>query len=159
MLSPSWHSHAELQPAPELCPQGPATAHAGSSQRFERGVMLWLRAPDLFIAVDDSGRYWIERAPYTLRTPPPVAGEPPAGRLVPSGGFGALWRGEIAITDPAMAQVSLREALGWAVAPEQPYTTEVQCQQASSPQEQRCYLRDSRGGVLWYGPAGAGRQP
>jgi hypothetical protein len=148
-----------FQPAPGLCPQGAATVHEGASQRFERGVMLWLREADVFVAVDDAGRYWIERAPYTFRTPPPVADEPPPGGLPPNGGFGRLWRGEIAITDPAMARVSLREALGWAVAPEQAYTTELQCQRARSTWEQRCYLRDPRGGVLWYGPSGAGRQP
>jgi hypothetical protein len=148
-----------FQPAPELCPRDAAILREGASQRFERGVMLWLRGADVFIAVDDTGRYWIERAPYTFRTPPPLGEEPPPGRLVPNGGFGRLWRGEIVIMDPAMAQVSLREALGWALAPEQAYTTELQCQRARSTWEQRCYLRDPRGGVLWYGSGGSGHQP
>jgi hypothetical protein len=152
---PAWF----FQPAPELCPQGAPITREGASQRFERGVMLWFREPDVFVVFDDAGRYWFERAPYMFRTPPAVPREPPPGGLTPTGGFGALWRGAIAITDPAMAGISLSDALGWAVAPEERYATEIQCVRARASMEQRCYLRDPRGGVLWYGPAGAGRQP
>jgi hypothetical protein len=148
-----------FQPAPAACPQAPPTTHEGAAQRFERGFMLWLREPDMFLVFDDVGRYWIVRAPYSFATPQPRDEQPPPGRMLPTGGFLSLWRGEILATGPGAPSTAPRDALGWAIAPEQSYATQIQCQRAESYWQQRCYLRDPAGGIVWYGPPGAGRWP
>lgn len=147
-----------FQPAPAACPQGPGIFHEGTAQRFERGLMIWLREPDIFLVFDDRGNHWIARAPYTFAFPTPRNETPPPGRLFPTGGFAAIWSGEISLVGAGPA-IAMPDALGWATAPEQSYATRIQCARADLPREQRCYLRDLDGGIIWYGRAGAGRWP
>jgi hypothetical protein len=136
-----------FSPAPSVCPNNSPFFYDGAAQRFERGFMLWTREPDQFRIFLDNGSILSVSAPYTFKTVTPVDETPPPGRYTPVSGFGSVWRGEIVVPDH---RAPLRDLLGWAVEPEHPYTTELQCHRRRF-MEMRCYQRDPSGEVIWYG--------
>lgn len=136
-----------FSPAPDECPQDPPLTGAGAEQHFERGVMLWVGAEDrIYVLFDDASYpkytaredHWDEGDPVD---DPSI--QPPAGLYQPIRGFGLLWR-----TEP-----TIRERLGWALAPEVGYQTAVQ--RTSRPKYNEIYIRAHDGGVWHLGPEGS----
>lgn len=104
------------------CVTGDAVDVPGVYQLFEGGIMLWR---------GDTKSVLVLYNDLTARTYPDTwAGEtiitdilPPVGRVVPERGFGWVW----------VQQPGVRDALGWAFAPEQSYTLRTQSGHVSSP--------------------------
>ncbi|MCS7283267.1 MAG: NBR1-Ig-like domain-containing protein [Anaerolineae bacterium] len=106
------------------CPNYPPRTTWAAEQPFERGFMIWLQEVCLgdqtrseIIVFRNDGRYWAYRDTFVEGEPesdPTLV--PPPGLYQPIRGFGKLWR-----THP-----SVREALGWATAPEQGFYTQYQ---------------------------------
>lgn len=93
------------------CPTGDAISAGFVFQPFENGGMFWRDTREIY-ALANVGTLW--RIPDNWSESLPAADpslQPPADRLQPVRGFGLAWRGNPAI----------RGALGWALAPEQPY--------------------------------------
>lgn len=86
------------------CPTEAAVSAQGASLVFERGLMLFLAAGDIW-AIQPGGAYW-----HTPQAPaePPWDQPAPEGLRVPALGFGAYWK----------ATPVVREALGFARADE-----------------------------------------
>lgn len=147
-----------FSPAPKYVPLAPATRHEGAAQRFEHGFMLWTKEPDKFYIFQNNGPYWIANAPYSFQPGQPVTDQPPPGWHAPTSGFGRIWRGEMVPQNfgPNQLPIVPRTFLGWAIEPEQPYTTEFQCHGGASYAEQRCYMRGPGGETIWFGPQGWG---
>ncbi|MCS7056832.1 MAG: hypothetical protein NZM18_11750 [Thermoflexales bacterium] len=106
-------------PRVEGCPFAPPRATWAAFQRFERGAMIWLAETDsvyvLYDALYSGDAPRLERYDdlFVEGNPdPPLPAEPPAGRFAPVRGFGLVWR----------TRERVRNALGWALAPEQGYT-------------------------------------
>ncbi len=80
-------------------------------QSFEGGVMIWdgAGAASIYVGLAVSGD-WVNRPDLYQEGDPESdpALIPPAGLLQPARGFGLLWRSD----------EDLRQALGWALAPE-----------------------------------------
>ena len=120
------------------CPLGPSSAAEGTSQRFERGVMLF-RPPGDIWAIQTGGAYW--------RTAQPPADTPwdapaPDGLQIPVFGFGAFWKSSAAI----------RDGLGFALTGESGGALTVQAF------ERGLLIRDGASGATWalVGSADAG---
>lgn len=103
-----------------------------AEQYFERGVMVYVRAPgseqgSIYVVKSEPLPVVYTRYPDTWTEGQPVSGatDPPPGRSEPIRGFGKIWR----------EQPGVREALGWATQPERP--------------EQITYQRFENGAVLW----------
>jgi hypothetical protein len=88
-----------------------------ATQPFERGAMVWITGPNgsngsIWVFYYDNQRGSLVWQSYvdTWREGEPASGgeTPPAGLYEPMRGFGKLWRSE----------TSIRNTLGWAVAPE-----------------------------------------
>lgn len=77
------------------CPAEPATQAQGSSQVFERGLMVFAPSGEIW-ALQPNGPYW-----HTLQAPADQAWDTtaPEGLIIPSLGFGAYWRSSTAIRD------------------------------------------------------------
>lgn len=110
-LRPAWQAlgaEAGLGCAYTAAEQGP-----WARQAFERGEMLWHGQAQQIITLLQDGRYltfddaWREGMPEAS-----CDLTPPADRRLPMRGFGHLW----------CRQAELREALGWALAPEEGFT-------------------------------------
>jgi len=104
-----------FEPRPDRCLYEPATETPAAIQRFEKGAMIWLQADQtIWVFHNDTERVerfndlFIEGSPES--DPAIVA---PSGKMQPVRGFGLVWR-----TSP-----QVRSQLGWAIAPEQGYTT------------------------------------
>ncbi|MCS6872728.1 MAG: hypothetical protein NZ571_14875 [Anaerolineae bacterium] len=100
------------------CPRSEAISVLIVTQPFERGVMFWRDTREIYVlalqargaAANTVWKFpdgWTEGQP---ERDPNI--QPPEPLLQPIRGFGAVWR----------ANPAVREALGWAVAPEQPYS-------------------------------------
>lgn len=104
-------------PRVEGCPTEPPRATPAAVQRFERGAMIWLAKTDsVYVLYDlpDGAASKLERYDdlFVEGNPdPPLSAEPPVGRSAPVRGFGLVWR----------TRENVRNALGWALAPEQGY--------------------------------------
>jgi len=136
-----------FSPAPDICPASPATITDGAQQRFERGIMLWLRSEDRIYVLFDDGQHprwsvyqdeWDESKP----TMDPEI-EPPPDRQQPVRGFGLLWRED----------GTVRQRLGWAIDEERGYQTAVQ--RSSHYRYSNLYIRAADGGVWKLGPNGS----
>lgn len=101
--------------AEEGCPAQNVQTLQGAYQAFERGFLIWV--PDdsvpMWMLLNNGTAYrfsdqW-DGSALSEETPP-------AGLLAPERGFGWLWRHESTV----------RDGLGWAVAPEQAYTLTTQ---------------------------------
>jgi len=134
-----------FSPAPDICPQDAALISAGAEQAFEHGVMVWVAGQDaIYVLFDDtlfSPRWdhyldeWNEGDPID---DPTIV--PPAGLYQPVRGFGLVWR----------EQPTVRDRLGWALAPEVEFETAVQY--TSYSKYNSTYLRALDGNVWWLGP-------
>lgn len=134
-------------PAPDICPAGPPVFGDGAEQPFEGGTMLWNRAEGLIYVLFDhtDSRSW-QTARDEWREGDPATDpdlHPPPGLYQPVRGFGLLWR----------RYPTIRERLGWAVAPEQGYRTAVQS--TSHFRYRQKYIRALDGGVWYLGPNGS----
>jgi hypothetical protein len=99
------------------CPEGPAAITNAAEQYFESGRMIWLEGEKrVYVLLNDGGLYTYEDT-WTAEQPtndPSI--KPPAGRYQPVRGFGKIWRTDLYI----------RSRLGWAMASEQGYQTQLQ---------------------------------
>jgi hypothetical protein len=107
-------------------------------QPFERGLMVWFQEGGLTYVLMDDGSllkpYQIVNDPSTDPLPAPDPNIlPPAGLYQPELGFAKFWRGLV----PGYGWV--RERLGWALAPEKPYSAFWQCNTAGDARA-RCYF-------------------
>jgi len=107
------------RPLPEIadqqlygnCPYDTVVSQA-AYQPFERGHMVWLEGNRNIYVLYASGRFEIYNDLFEEGDPeidPSIT--PPAGLYQPKRGFGLIWR-----TEPGV-----RDRLGWATAPEQPF--------------------------------------
>lgn len=97
----------------DFCPTGPPRTVQATFQSFERGWMIWHEG-EIWVTMPD---YANSLFPDTWDGGPVTYPEaPPAGLLQPDLGFGTLW-----VNNP-----EVREALGWATAPEQSYPMQLQ---------------------------------
>lgn len=112
-------------------------------QAFEGGWMVWRQeGGHTYVLVDDGSPF----KPYRLVTDtvtadllgPDPALAPPPGRYQPVLGFAKFWRGLTPGTE------WVREALGWALAPETPYSALWQCNTIAT----RCYFTGPRDEVI-----------
>ncbi len=136
-----------FQPAPDICAANAAVVSDGAEQTFEGGTMLWNRAEGLiYILYDDELQSqwhatvdrWEEDEPAFDPTL-----EPPPGFYQPVRGFGLVWR----------EHSTVRERLGWALAPEHGYRTATQ--RTSHVRYRDIYIRAFDGGVWRLRPNGS----
>lgn len=108
-----------VPPPEDSCPDTIATHSLASSQRFERGQMVWIAEAGQIVVLYDAdpepGR-WLRVAPPAEDPAALEPYQPPEGLLRPERGFGALWAADDAV----------RDGLGWATGPEQGFTTTYQ---------------------------------
>jgi hypothetical protein len=110
----------------QLCP-GPAETLNGTAQQFEHGWMIWtgtstvimMDAP--FMQVGGAHSLGIVLDPLNITQDSTAQFIAPAGLLAPAGSFGFIWRGD------ASQSPGYHDSLGWALAPEAPYTGTQQC--------------------------------
>lgn len=116
------------------------------TQRFERGVMLWVQQNDTIYVLFDDQRLGVAWEPLRNKW---FAGMPeqdttivpPVGKFQPVRGFGKEWRERFG------QYGALRDALGWAIAPEKATLNAiVRCD--FGPPATACYLPAAQGG--WY---------
>jgi len=110
-----------FSPAPGSCPQEAAQVSPSAEQQFEGGVMIWVGEEDrIYVLFDDTewtdgwaafSDDWQEGDPVN---DPSIV--PPPGFYQPQRGFGLVWREE----------PTIRDRLGWALAPEVGRNTAVQ---------------------------------
>ena len=123
------------------CPSGPATQSAAADEVFEAGRLIWLATSRLIYELRDGGGLTVYQDTWTDDQP---AGDPaivpPDGRYQPLRGFGKVWR-----TAP-----NIRNVLGWALAPERGYQTQLQNSKVGcrTIPESGFYLQTSDGRVL-----------
>ncbi len=115
-------------------------------QRFEHGLMVWFaEGGRTYVLLDDGSPFkpYVEVFDTTgLPWPGPDADIlPPPGLHQPVRGFANHWRGLV----PGSEWV--RDALGWAVAPEAPYSAFWQCNTATGDAA-RCYFTGPRDEIL-----------
>lgn len=108
-----------FSPGFDFCPDGPAVAKTVVEQPFEGGRLLWIPndAGAVIYALFNDGQVYAMGDLWSPSQPdrdPSLT--PPAGRYQPVHGFGLFWRQ----TD------WVRQALGWALAPEVSHTTDYQ---------------------------------
>lgn len=129
-----------FEPSPGSCPSAPLISPA-AEQPFEHGFMIWLDAEErILVLFADSqsprmGWYddnWDGGAICNM-------GPPPAGQFHPERGFGYLW----------CQHETLRQRLGWGIAPEVGYETILQ--RTTWVKYNNTYLRAADGNVwrLW----------
>jgi len=77
------------------CPAEPSTQAQGSSQAFERGLMVFVPSGEIW-AIQPNGAYW-----HVAQAPDDQAWDTsaPEGLLIPALGFGATWKASTAIRD------------------------------------------------------------
>jgi hypothetical protein len=106
----------------DACPQNPATTVSAAYQRFEGGTMIWRSdTGEVIVLFEDGGFQTGQEVHYPPENysgqPDPLPSEmPPLDRVIPSSGFGKVWANFPGV----------RDRLGWALAPEQPYTAQAQ---------------------------------
>jgi hypothetical protein len=108
-------------PEPDVCPQDAALVSPSAEQQFEGGVMIWVGEEDqIYVLFDDTqwtdgwaafSDEWQEGDP--VDDPSLI---PPPGFYQPQRGFGLVWR----------EGPTIRDRLGWALAPESGGDTAVQ---------------------------------
>lgn len=138
-----------FQPAPDICPQDAVLVSPGAEQAFEHGWMIWVGEEDrIYVLYNDetfSPKWeafqdeWNEGDPID---DPSIT--PPQGFYQPVRGFGLVWR----------EQPNVRDRLGWALAPEAAYTTQVQ--RTSYYKYNHTYIRAYDGNVWHLEPEHSG---
>jgi hypothetical protein len=126
---------------PTTCPAGAPIETNAAFQPFEHGWMLWLQEDDtIYTFYEEPDPTFASYPEYTLpgddAPVPSDEYDPPEGLFVPISGFGRLWR----------EYSWVRQKLGWALAPEEGFTTTIQreIQQDAS----YLYLIDPEGQVV-----------
>lgn len=106
---------------PDICPAAAALISPAAEQHFEHGVMIWVAEEDrIYVLFDDevfSPKWTAFADEWDVGEPiedPSIV--PPPGFYEPERGFGLVWR----------EQPTIRDRLGWAVAPEVGFETAVQ---------------------------------
>lgn len=140
-------------PAADLCPAGAPIITEAAAEPFERGYMLYLTNPGLYIVLnyDDheagtDGRYYRISDPLTILDDTADRVSPPEGLYAPESGFGLVWRGDV-------LNGYYRTEIGWATEPEFGFTTTFQCDNATS-QWQFCYVNHPSGNTIVLHPLG-----
>ncbi|MCA9973796.1 MAG: LysM peptidoglycan-binding domain-containing protein [Anaerolineales bacterium] len=95
------------------CPLGPPAAVQSAYQPFERGFMVWHDGMVWVFAEQTSSGAFVDAWNGEPITYPEA---PPAGLWLPERGFGKVW----------VDNVWVRNALGWALTPEQAYSMTLQ---------------------------------
>ena len=128
-------------PEPPICPQDAAVSTAAAEQQFEHGWMIWLGEQDqIYVIFNDIvfSPKWMSYADnWEAGMPeddPNIV--PPPGYYQPKRGFGLIWR----------EQPSIRDRLGWAIAPEEAYTSALQ--RTSYAKYNETYIR-ALDGEIW----------
>ncbi len=146
------------QPAEDsawACPDGPPISSTAAEQVFENGRMLWLQHDDMIYVLRNDGTYRTYEDTWVAGQADTVPGlTPPQGRYMPIRGFGKVWS-----SDPEM-----RSSLGWAMAAEQGFETQIQggwihCCSHLGSVNRPIYLRNIDGRIirLWAGESPSGQ--
>ena len=104
-----------------LCQRGPAMSTAAIQQVFEHGLMVWLKSEETIYILFQPETGVIPQAwafPNIKNLDAPEDGAavtPPPGKYQPINALSSFWQ-----------NYHLRESLGWALAPQQPFTSTVQ---------------------------------
>ncbi len=106
---------------PTTCPADAPIETAAAFEPFEHGWMLWLEEDNIIYTFYEQPNQtfatYSESALPGSDTPlPSDEYDPPEGLFVPVSGFGLLWR----------EYSWVRQSLGWALAPEEGFTTTIQ---------------------------------
>ena len=142
---------------PLRCPADEALTSYAASQRFERGLMVWIEETDEFYVLydepDEQGFQVVHRTVGLELKPGAsednrIGEDPPPGLYEPVSGFGLIWRGEVEWPYPD----NVRERLGWATVPESGYDTAYQCAIPAYPRLWNCFLLGPGGEVLHLRP-------
>ncbi|MCS6827268.1 MAG: hypothetical protein NZ553_11700 [Caldilinea sp.] len=108
-----WENNPLIQQALGFAAAPQPVSSAAAIQRFDRGVMVWVEENGRIYAFLDDGRWFAYEDTFREGEPESdPAFAPPAGKLQPVRGFGKVWR----------RHPELREAIGWALAREEPAT-------------------------------------
>jgi hypothetical protein len=140
------------------CPDSPATFSAAAEQAFEHGRMIWLKATQTVYVFLSDGTLLSIADTWSTGQPendPQIVS--PEGRYQPVRGFGKVWR------TATYYGASLREQLGWALAPEKGFDGALQgtwlhCCSQPNTAYRPVYLRSIDGRVirLWFNEVAAG---
>jgi hypothetical protein len=138
----------------DLCPAEDPLVTTAAAQPFERGWMLYLVDPGLYIiltgdpdAADAAGQpYYLLADPLEITSDTAQDVIPPDGLYAPESGFGLVWRGDA-------TGGGFQDVLGWALEPEFNYTATFQCDNARS-QWRFCYVTNARGWPVALHPLG-----
>lgn len=129
-------------PAPQRCPLAAPVTSAAAEQVFENGRMIWLENTQSILVLYSDGQF--ERFDDAWQPGDPESDPtlvPPDGFYQPVRGFGKIWR----------EQADVRQRLGWALAPEQGFTTMIQQEHhEGSSSGSPVYLRAADGQIIWY---------
>ena len=153
IATPCGYSWFFSNPPTGVCPAAAPVISQAAAERFEHGLMLWVKQTDTYYVLNESApgsaaRLTIIVGPLTVTPSGGLdhrVGGVPAGRYEPVNGFGLLWRGEA-----QQYTAGLRAALGWATEAEHSIETKGQCAaypgtNAASP---TCYLQGPAGETL-----------
>ncbi len=125
-------------PGSKSCPQSGMTQVDGSYQTFERGTMIWRGdTRQIYVLLNDGSKAAVYPDSYSDGEAVSVPGTPPSGLYAPTRGFAKLWA-----STPEIAT-----ALGWASAPELPYSLRVQ--QSGAYFQARTYLALPDGRIVY----------
>lgn len=109
------------------CPQSGVLEVQAAYQAFERGFMIWRGdTREIYVFSNATGQSYVVPDTWTENETIEIAAQPPAGQYAPERGFAKVW----------LNQVDVMNGLGWATAPEMPYTMRVQTSGAG----ERVYL-------------------
>ncbi len=124
------------------CPVAAPSETWAAYQPFESGHMLWREDGDLFFVhfADGTTRTYTS-ADVEALPDNPVTEAPPADRYRPESGFGRIWGND----------ATLRDRLGWALAPEAGYTATAQ-PGSGAPGGYAVYITLPDGRVVGTGP-------
>ncbi len=130
------------------CPSGPPVVSWAAYQPFEHGHMIWIQARDeIFVLfADEQVRRWrvfVDLFEEGMLEYDPTL-TPPPGRFQPIRGFGLVWRND----------AEVRSRLGWALQPEQGFTTRIQT--TARERYNLLFIQALDGGIWQLDPEGSG---
>ncbi len=129
---------------PEQCPVSYPIESNGAAQRFEYGMMLWVKATAQVIVFFEDGDYRIFS--YVTGSTESTGATPPEGLFEPVSGFGIVWRGEVPGSE------DIRGQLGWAVEKEFQINTAYQCYADNA--DLTCFVRGPEVEIIRLLPGG-----
>ncbi len=127
------------------CPREPAVETPALFQFFERGFMIALKDPGLYLVGEDYN--WnLEQVfePLTVFRDTSGSYKAPPGLLLPADQFGQIWRGDV--SEPAIGYM---DRLGYAVSPEVAYQALYQCVQGTVL-FLTCYVSAPKNGLIGF---------